>query len=200
MPVATAPDRNKAKGKLFGFFQTHNPEKEMSDKTEMDRNIDQWLRDAHAMEQQADQMLKAQSGRIQNYPELSARIEQHLEETRVQRDRLETCMELRGISRSLTKDSTAQFTAMMQGFGGMFAGDEVIKGVMASYAFENMEIATYKVLSAAARLAGDQATAETCDEICRQEEAMAAWLEDHMQDLTRIYLTRTVAAPEEAKR
>ena len=40
-----------------------------------------WLRDAHAMEQQAEQMLKAQAARIENYPALKARIEAHLEET-----------------------------------------------------------------------------------------------------------------------
>jgi ferritin-like metal-binding protein YciE len=40
-----------------------------------------WLRDAHAMEQQAEQMLKAQAGRLEHYPELKARTEQHLQET-----------------------------------------------------------------------------------------------------------------------
>lgn len=43
-----------------------------------------WLRDAHAMEQQAEQMLKAQASRIENYPKMKARVEQHLEETRGQ--------------------------------------------------------------------------------------------------------------------
>lgn len=33
------------------------------------------------MEQQAEQMLKVQAGRLEHYPELKARIEQHLQET-----------------------------------------------------------------------------------------------------------------------
>ena len=172
----------------------------MTDRKEIDSWIDQWLRDAHAMEEQAEQMLQAQARRIENYPDLSARINQHIEETRSQKQRLETCMEMRGTSRSMMKDTAGKFTAMMQGFGGMFAGDEVVKGVMASYAFEHMEIAAYRILAAAARTAGDQSTAETCDAVCRQEEAMAAWLQDHMQDVTRTYLHRTVAAPDDAKR
>ena len=35
----------------------------------------EWLRDAHAMEAQAESMLSKQASRIQHYPELKARIE-----------------------------------------------------------------------------------------------------------------------------
>jgi ferritin-like metal-binding protein YciE len=37
----------------------------------------QWLRDAHAMEKQADQMLTGMANRIKNYPTLEARIQEH---------------------------------------------------------------------------------------------------------------------------
>jgi ferritin-like metal-binding protein YciE len=37
-----------------------------------------WLRDAHAMEQQAEKMLRAQSERLEHYPKLKTRIDQHL--------------------------------------------------------------------------------------------------------------------------
>lgn len=42
-------------------------------------NLLDWLRDAHAMEQQAEKMLKAQSERLENYPQLKARIDEHIE-------------------------------------------------------------------------------------------------------------------------
>jgi ferritin-like metal-binding protein YciE len=44
----------------------------------------QWLRDAHAMEEQAQTMLLGQVSRIENYPELKDRISKHLEETKGQ--------------------------------------------------------------------------------------------------------------------
>lgn len=162
--------------------------------------LNQWLRDAHAMEEQAEQMLKAQSGRIESYPDLKARIDQHIEETRSQRQRLERCMETRGISSSSIKDITGQMTAMMQGMGGMVAGDEIVKGAMAGYTFEHMEIASYKVLIAAAEAEGDNATAEACRQICREEEAMASWLADHLDEVTRMHLSREEAGADEAKR
>lgn len=40
-----------------------------------------WLRDAYAMEKQPETMLKAQASRLENYPDVRARIEQHLRET-----------------------------------------------------------------------------------------------------------------------
>lgn len=40
-----------------------------------------WLKDAHAAEEQAITMLSSLAQRIENYPELKARIEQHVEET-----------------------------------------------------------------------------------------------------------------------
>jgi ferritin-like metal-binding protein YciE len=41
-------------------------------------NLLDWLRDAHAMEQQAEKMLKAQSERLEHYPQLKARIDFHI--------------------------------------------------------------------------------------------------------------------------
>jgi len=169
----------------------------MADK---DDRLDQWLRDAHAMEEQAEQMLKAQAGRIENYPDLATRIRQHLEETHSQRERLERCIARRGGATSAVKDITAKFTAMMQGLGGMMAGDEVMKGTLASYAFEHFEIAAYRILVAAAEAAGDMETARVCESICQEEEDMAAWLMDHIPEVTRIYLAREDAGLAEAKR
>ena len=47
-------------------------------------NLLDWLRDAHAMEQQAESMLKGQAERLEHYPELKGRIVRHIEETQGQ--------------------------------------------------------------------------------------------------------------------
>ena len=41
-------------------------------------NLVDWLRDAHAMEQQPEQMLSAQKSRLENYPKLRTRIEKQM--------------------------------------------------------------------------------------------------------------------------
>lgn len=168
--------------------------------TDLNETLNQWLRDAHAMEEQAEQMLDTQASRIENYPELAARIRQHLDETHTQRERLERCLERRGAGTSTMKDMAAKLGAMMQGMATMMAGDEVMKGVHSSYAFEHFEIATYRILVAAAEVAGDTETARVCAEICKEEEAMAGWLGDRLPEITRSYLAREHAGLDEAKR
>ena len=159
----------------------------MADKT--DRLL-QWLRDAHAMEVQASTMLSQQARRIQNYPALKSRIEQHIEETEQQAKLVEGCIKRLGGNVSATKDMAGSGTAMMQAMGGMFAGDEVIKGAMAGYTFEHFEIASYRALIAAADAAGDEETSRVCQQILQQEESMGAWLADHLPEVTQEFLRR----------
>jgi ferritin-like metal-binding protein YciE len=44
-------------------------------------NLTAWLRDAHAMENQAIEMLEKQANRFEHYPELRAKVRSHLDET-----------------------------------------------------------------------------------------------------------------------
>jgi len=163
-------------------------------------NLTDWLRDAHAMEQQAETMLEAQASRLEHYPALRARIVQHIDETRWQRAQLETCLSRLGSSPSVLKDAGGKLAAFGQGVGGMMASDEVIKGAMAGYVFENMEIASYTVLIAAAAAVGDTETRSVCERIIEQERAMSAWLLENLPATTEAFLARSAAPGVEAKK
>ncbi|TWI50934.1 ferritin-like metal-binding protein YciE [Pseudomonas duriflava] len=152
-----------------------------------------WLKDAHGMEQQADKMLKGQLERLENYPKLSARIQQHIEETQSQMQLIEGCLTRLGTSPSTMKDFTGKFMAMGQAMGGMFMTDEVVKGSMASYVFENVEIAMYTVLISAAEAAGDLETKRVCEQILPQEIAMADWVREHLPEVTMAFMARSEA-------
>src|SRR4051794_31947643 len=144
--------------------------------TEARQHLVDWLRDAHAMEQQAEHMLKAQAARIENYPLLKARIEEHIQETLDQQKMLESCITRLGSSPSVVKDAIGKAAAFGQALGGMVASDEIVKGAMAGYVFENMEIASYTALIAAAKTVGDRQTQSICEQILAQEVAMSQWL------------------------
>ena len=159
-----------------------------------------WLRDAYAMEQQAETMLHGQSQRLEHYPALQRQIEKHLQETRQQAELLKRCIEARGGSTSAIKDMAGKMAAVGQAIGGMFVGDEVVKGSTANYTFEHMEIAAYRVLIAAAEQVGDTETRSVCEQILRQEEAMANWLAEHLPSTTQQYLSREEAGSSTAKR
>jgi ferritin-like metal-binding protein YciE len=74
-----------------------------------------------------------------------------------------------------------------------------MKGSLASYAFEAMEIASYTILISAANRVGDKETARICKQILREEKAMAAWLERNLPTLTRQYLRLEQRIGSEAK-
>ncbi|HKS12580.1 MAG TPA: DUF892 family protein [Pseudomonas sp.] len=163
-------------------------------------NLLDWLRDAHAMEQQAERMLKAQSERLEHYPKLKARIDKHIVETEGQQRRLQECIERLGGSPSTLKDIAGKLMAFGQAVGGMTMSDEVVKGAMSGYVFENVEIAAYTVLVEAANYAGDELTAKACSATLKEEIAMAEWLKDHLPEITRAFLARAEAPDLEAKR
>lgn len=168
--------------------------------TERKENLLDWLRDAHAMEQQAEAMLKAQASRLEHYPDLKARIEQHLQETLGQQQLLERCIERLGGSPSAMKDFGGKLMAFGQAVGGMTMSDEVVKGSISGYVFENIEIATYTVLIEAARATGDVETQKACEEILPQEIAMAQWILEHLPATTYEFLVRAETPGLTAKR
>ena len=168
--------------------------------TRADENLNDWLRDAHAMEQQAEKMLESTSSRLEHYPELRERMEQHLEETREQARLLRSCIDRRGAGSSTMKDMAARVAGLGQGMSGLFVSDEVVKGTLASYTFEHMEIASYRSLIAAAEAAGDSETANVCRKILPQEEAMAEWLGKRIGEVTQRFLQRDEAPGATAKR
>ncbi|EBR9340000.1 TPA: ferritin-like domain-containing protein [Salmonella enterica subsp. enterica serovar Schwarzengrund] len=159
-----------------------------------------WLRDAHAMEKQAESMLESMASRIENYPDIKARIEQHISETKHQITMLEEVLDRNGISRSVLKDSMSKMAAMGQSIGGMFPSDEIVKGSISGYVFEQFEIACYTSLLAAAKKAGDTASIPTIEAILKEEMQMAYWLIKHIPQTTEQFLLRSEADGVEAKK
>ena len=100
----------------------------------------------------------------------------------------------------MVKDLTGKAVAVAQGFSGMFASDEVVKGSMFSYAFEHLEIAAYLNLIEGARAVGDVQTMQVCEGILQQEKAMAAWLEQNLTAIAGLYLERAGQPNSTAKR
>ncbi|WP_110665756.1 ferritin-like domain-containing protein [Salinicola halophilus] len=159
-----------------------------------------WLRDAHAMEEQAVKTLEAQAERLEHYPQMRTRIEQHVEETRGQARRLETCLDGIDEGTSMWKDLGGKLASMGQTIGGSMVSDEAVKGCVSSYAFEHFEIANYRALIAAAKALGEQTVRDVCEQNLAEELAMAQWLEENLGDVTRTFLSRTEQGDSEAKR
>lgn len=152
-----------------------------------------WLRDAHAMEGQAVTMLTTMAERLDGYPELQAKVRAHAAESERHQAALETLLQRNATDSSLMKDAMAKVMAMGQAMSGMFATDEVVKGAMAGYTFEHMEIAAYKALIAAAKVVGDIEAVPIYEGILADEENMSDFLLEHMDDTIARFLRQSEA-------
>jgi ferritin-like metal-binding protein YciE len=148
------------------------------------------LQNAHAMERQAQQLLERQCERLTGYPEVCARIGQHLEETGRQLRRLEQCLSAMNQDRSRLKDAGMALLGNLLAGSHALAGDEIIKSSFADYAFEHYEIAAYKSLLILADQLGLPDAKASLQQSLDEEEKMAAWILDHLQNLTLEYLRR----------
>lgn len=166
----------------------------------MNSTVADWMRDAHAMEQQAEKMLSSFTDRLESYPELKSQLLAHLDATRQNQDLLRNAIENAGESTSAFKDLGAKLLAMSQTASGAAVEDEAVKGTLSIYVFQHMKIASYTMLSVAARHIGDPNTMALCERILPKEIALSEWLERYLPEITIKYLARVANASDHAKR
>jgi ferritin-like metal-binding protein YciE len=154
-----------------------------------------WLRDAHAMERATIDNLQRQVERTDEYPQLQAKLEEHLDQSRDQLRRVEDCLHRLGTDPSMVKDAATRLTGYVETWLAGMAPDEIVKNCMATYAFEHFEVASYRALAAAAQECGELDVMRVCEEILDEEQAMADWLHQYLPEITREYLRREAKAP-----
>jgi ferritin-like metal-binding protein YciE len=148
------------------------------------------LRNAHAMEVEARELLERQIERTSDYPELRSRLKLHLEETHVQIDRIEEILRSLGEAPSTLKDMSMSLMANMSALMHSVAADEVIKNMLANNMFENFEIGTYKSLIAMSHRAGVPAAETVLRSSLMEEVNMARWVCEHIEPITLSFLAK----------
>jgi ferritin-like metal-binding protein YciE len=146
------------------------------------------LRNAHAMETQARELMERQSERLDEYPEVKTKLIAHLQETNEQLKRLEQCLEACGETTSTLKDTAQSVMANAVAMTHAMAGDEILKNT--NNAFENFEIAAYKSLLALCGPAGADNARAHLEASLREEEQMAQWVAANVEKVTLAYVAR----------
>jgi len=147
-----------------------------------------WLNDAHALELNLTQVLEHRVDDTKDHPQMQARIQQHLEQTRRHAELVKGCIERLGGSTSAIKSGMGKIGGFFQGVSTGMAKDEIVKNALADYASEQFEIASYTSLIAAAQALGDQEMATVCQQILRDEQEMASWLQQQIPMITQAFL------------
>jgi ferritin-like metal-binding protein YciE len=139
-----------------------------SDGTPSKAQLDRYLADAHAIEQQALQLLKVAPKLVKD-EELKRIFRSHLEETKGHEHLVRERLQARGAKPSKTKDATLRIGGLS--IGAFFAAqpDTTAKLTGFAFAFEHLEVAAYQLLERVARRAGDEATALAAERIQAEE-------------------------------
>ncbi|HYE22092.1 MAG TPA: ferritin-like domain-containing protein [Verrucomicrobiae bacterium] len=147
-----------------------------------------WLNDAYAMEKDSEEVLEHRLSDVADEPEIKSKIEEHLNQTRGQAERLKQRIEALGGKISMIKSG---FYNLMGFFKARSTGpfsDESVKNGIADYTTENMEIASYEALKAGAEEIGDKETVKVIEQNLKEEQDMANWLKSKMPMMVKNYL------------
>ena len=153
-----------------------------------------WLNDAYAMEKGQVQVLENHVKDAQDQPEVHRKLAEHLELTRRHADMVEQCVARMGGSTSSVKTAMGTVAGFFHGRSTGAAPDELVKNALSDYAAEHFEIACYRALITGARAVGAAEVAQICEQILRDEEDMARWLESRLPMTVQQYLGTEVAA------
>jgi ferritin-like metal-binding protein YciE len=139
---------------------------------DLDQQVVKYLTDAHAIEEQAIQLL-SRGVDIAGDEVLAQLYEQHLEETREHKRLVEERLEAHGAEPNSLKDAAMRLGAL--NWGMFFQAQPDTPGKLAAFAhaFEFLEIGGYEQLVRVARRAGDEETVRVVEGILVQERAAA---------------------------
>jgi ferritin-like metal-binding protein YciE len=142
------------------------------------------LEDVYALEAHLVQVLSDHVKDAQDEPMIRQKIEQHLHETELHRDRIEQRLNALGGSKPGFKTAVSNVMGQMMGAAAGTRTNALAKNARDEYASEHMEIASYVELIALAQIAGDMDTMRTAQLNLRDEVAMQQWLIQHMPETT----------------
>lgn len=148
----------------------------------------QGLRNAHALETQAIEIMQRQVERLESYPEMKAGLQRHIQESEGQQQRVDQILSRHGSSPSTLKDAVTGLMGNLAAIGHAFTSDEVIKNSFANFAFEHFEQASYMSLIAMAEAIGDQEAIPLLRQNLEQEIGFGKFCGDQIVPTTQRYM------------
>jgi ferritin-like metal-binding protein YciE len=150
-----------------------------------------YLRDAHALEAQALQLLES-GQQIAGFEALAEVFREHLEETREHQRLVDERLAVHGARPSRFQSGAMRVQAI--NMGGFFKAQPDTPAKLAgfAYAFEALEIGAYELLTRVARRAGDKATAMIAERIAADERAAAERVAATFDEAAELALHETV--------
>jgi ferritin-like metal-binding protein YciE len=164
----------------------------MTQKTPLEQLVS-YLTDVHSTEQNALTQLKT-GAEAAGHPRLAEAFREHLAETQEQERLVRERLQAHDAEPSKLKDAAQKGGAMVTGTVAKAAPDTTGKLAIQAYAFEHLEIASYRMLRVVAERAGDQETARVAEQILAQEQEAASKLDALLEDVSAYDVDQQQAA------
>lgn len=157
------------------------------------------LKNAHATLRQGRVLVAGQVKRLENYPELKAKLDVHLREKDAQLERFEKLLATYGESPSVVKDTAMSMAANVAGVASAAAADEVVKNGFATLAQAKYEAAALETLLVFAQCADETAALRPLQQCLSESRGLAAFVEDNLRG-TAVRFLQLQAQGRRAKR
>jgi ferritin-like metal-binding protein YciE len=164
----------------------------MTQKTPREQLVS-YLTDVHSTEENALTQLKA-GAETAGHPRLADAFRQHLAETQEHERLVRERLEAYDAEPSKLKDAAQKGGAMLTGTVAKAAPDTTGKLAIQAYAFEHLEIASYRMLRVVAERAGDEETARVAEQILAQEQDAASKLDALLEEVSAYDVEQQQAA------
>jgi ferritin-like metal-binding protein YciE len=163
------------------FDRTVELSLEQQEPDDMTEQLTKYLADAHAIENQAIELLK-RGQKIIGEGQLAKLFDDHLDETYAQQKAVEARLDALGGSPNKLQDAAMRLGGL--NLGGFFGAQPDTPAKLAGFAhaFEFLEVGGYEQLKRVAQRAGDEETVRIADRIIREERAMAGAIAQHWDD------------------
>ena len=148
----------------------------------IEEQLVKYLTDVHSTEVNALAQLKT-GVESAGEPQLAAAFREHLAETEEQERLLGERLSAHDASPSRLKDLAQKGGAMATSALAKTLPDTTGKLAIQAYAFEHLEIASYRMLRVVAQQAGDQETVQVAERILAEEEAAAEKLDGLLEQV-----------------
>jgi ferritin-like metal-binding protein YciE len=164
----------------------------MTQKTPREQLVS-YLTDVHSTEENALTQLKA-GAETAGHPRLADAFREHLAETQEHERLVRERLEAYDAEPSKLKDAAQKGGAMLTGTVAKAAPDTTGKLAIQAYAFEHLEIASYRMLRVVAERAGDEETARVAEQILAQEQEAASKLDALLEEVSAYDVDQQQAA------
>lgn len=139
-----------------------------------------WLNDASATGRAQGEMLERFVKDFDGFPNIRARIREHLDGNKRAAEDIKVCIERLGGSLPATKSLFGSIVGAVQGMSTGPYKDEPVKNLLVMHAAGHFEHVAHRALAAGARACGENDVATVCEHIAQEEKAFAEWIEQQI--------------------